>query len=95
MLPDFVDIYSPHYPKISTLRDYAARLQRPLIFTEYAHELGLASDRVQDEWNIMYCASFRASCRRSAASGISWTREFFARPTGPWTARPAIHVCLA
>jgi beta-galactosidase len=52
-LPDFVDIYSPHYPVASTLRDYAKKLTRPIIVTEYAHQLGLASDRVQEEWEIM------------------------------------------
>lgn len=52
-LPDFVDIYAPHYPVASTLRDYAQRLTRPIIVTEYAHALGLASDRIQDEWDIM------------------------------------------
>jgi beta-galactosidase len=51
--PEFVDIYAPHYPVISRLREYAATLTRPIIVTEYAHQLGLASDRVQDEWDIM------------------------------------------
>ena len=52
-LPDFVDIYAPHYPVAGTLRDYAQRLKRPIIVTEYAHALGLASDRIQEEWDIM------------------------------------------
>jgi len=52
--PEFVDIYATHYPVVSKLREYAETLERPVILTEYAHELGLASDRVQDEWEIMY-----------------------------------------
>jgi len=52
-LPDWVDIYAPHYPDLATVRDYAKRLTRPVIFTEYAHALGLATDRIQDEWAIM------------------------------------------
>ena len=52
--PEFVDIYATHYPVVSKLREYAETLTRPVILTEYAHELGLASDRVQDEWEIMY-----------------------------------------
>ncbi len=52
-LPDFVDIYAPHYAVASTMRDYAKRLTRPIISTEYAHALGLASDRIQEEWDIM------------------------------------------
>ena len=51
--PDFVDLYAPHYPTVSRLREYAVTLTRPVIVTEYAHQLGLASDRVQDEWEIM------------------------------------------
>ena len=51
--PEFVDIYSPHYPVAKTLREFAAETHRPIIATEYAHQLGLASDRVQEEWPIM------------------------------------------
>jgi beta-galactosidase len=52
-LPEWVDIYAPHYPIIATLRNYAATLTRPVIATEYAHALGLAAGRIQDEWDIM------------------------------------------
>jgi beta-galactosidase len=52
-LPAWVDIYAPHYPVAETLRTYAATLTRPTIVTEYAHALGLATDRIQDEWDIM------------------------------------------
>lgn len=52
-LPEWVDIYAPHYPVVKTLQRYAAELKRPIIVTEYAHALGLATDRVQDEWEIM------------------------------------------
>ena len=52
-LPADIDIYAPHYPVVSTVRDYATRMTRPVIFTEYAHALGLASDRIQEEWAIM------------------------------------------
>ncbi len=52
-LPDFVDIYAPHYPTVARLRHYAETLTRPVIITEYAHALGLATDRIQDEWSII------------------------------------------
>ncbi len=52
-LPDDIDIYAPHYPSTATVKDYAARLTRPVIFTEYAHALGLAADQVQAQWAIM------------------------------------------
>jgi beta-galactosidase len=52
-IPEFVDIYAPHYPSNATLRDYAKKLKRPTILTEYAHALGLATDRMQDQWDII------------------------------------------
>ncbi len=52
-LPDWVDIYAPHYPEVATVAKYARELTRPIIFTEYAHALGLASGRIEAEWAIM------------------------------------------
>ncbi|MDR2675982.1 MAG: hypothetical protein LBC18_14235, partial [Opitutaceae bacterium] len=52
-IPEFVDIHAPHYPITATVRDYAARLARPVIFTEYAHAFGLATDRIQEQWEII------------------------------------------
>ena len=52
-LPDWVDIYAPHYPDFATVCAYAEKLDRPVIFTEFAHSLGLAGDQVQAEWAVM------------------------------------------
>ena len=52
-IPPFVDLYSPHYPSNATLTGYASKLTSPTILTEYAHGLGLASDRIQDQWAIL------------------------------------------
>jgi len=52
-LPEDIDIYSPHYPSLAMVRDFAAKLTRPVIFTEYAHALGLATDQVQAQWAVM------------------------------------------
>lgn len=52
-LPPHVDIYAPHYPSNATLAGYAEQLTRPTILTEYAHALGLATDRLQDQWAIL------------------------------------------
>jgi beta-galactosidase len=52
-IPEDVDIFAPHYPSNGTLRRFARDLKRPVILTEYAHALGLATDRVQDQWNII------------------------------------------
>jgi len=56
--PDFVDLYSPHYPGVATIKTYAELLTRPIVVTEYAHERGLArgGEGVQDIWEAMYHA---------------------------------------
>ncbi|MES2922876.1 MAG: glycoside hydrolase family 2 TIM barrel-domain containing protein [Verrucomicrobiota bacterium] len=52
-IPEYVDIHSPHYPGNTTLRRFARDLKRPMILTEYAHALGLATDRIQEQWDII------------------------------------------
>jgi beta-galactosidase len=56
--PDFVDLYSPHYPSAKTIEDYAERLTRPIVVTEYAHQRGIArgGSGVQDIWEAIYRA---------------------------------------
>lgn len=51
--PEFVDIFAPHYPNNAMLRRFAEKLKRPVILTEYAHAWGLATDRIQDQWEIL------------------------------------------
>jgi beta-galactosidase len=53
-IPDFVDIYAPHYPVPSELEEYEKELHRPIIVTEYAHTLGLDFDMMQNLWDVMY-----------------------------------------
>ncbi len=55
-IPAFMEIFSPHYPSNSRVREHAEKLTRPVIFTEYAHQLGLASDRVQEQWELFYAS---------------------------------------
>jgi beta-galactosidase len=52
-IPPEIELYAPHYPKTPTVLDYATRLTRPVIFTEYAHALGLATDQIQAQWAII------------------------------------------
>lgn len=54
--PDFMDIYAPHYPSMKQAQEYADKLRRPIIFTEYAHQRGLAraGSAVQDLWELFY-----------------------------------------
>ncbi len=52
-LPDFLDIYAPHYPSAGTLRDYARRSSKPVIATEYCHTLGQALEDHHSMWEVM------------------------------------------
>lgn len=56
-IPAFADIYAPHYPSNATLQGYTRKLTRPAILTEYAHALGLATDRMQDQWDLIQASS--------------------------------------
>ncbi|MDI1247927.1 MAG: glycoside hydrolase family 2 TIM barrel-domain containing protein [Lacunisphaera sp.] len=53
-LPAFVDVFAPHYPSNKRVLDYPKILQRPIIWTEYAHSLGLAFDSMQVQWELFY-----------------------------------------
>ncbi|MEI7420468.1 MAG: glycoside hydrolase family 2 TIM barrel-domain containing protein [Prolixibacteraceae bacterium] len=52
--PKQVDILSPHYPSPKLLKEYSEMFDRPMIFSEYAHALGLDFDRMEELWEIMY-----------------------------------------
>jgi beta-galactosidase len=52
-LPASVELFAPHYPSTATVQEYATKLTRPIIFTEYAHALGLAADQIQAQWAVM------------------------------------------
>jgi beta-galactosidase len=54
--PDSMELYAAHYPSTKQARKYAETLQKPIVFTEYAHQRGLARGGigVQDLWEIFY-----------------------------------------
>lgn len=52
-IPSLVDVFAPHYPTLHDLAIYARTLERPTIFTEYAHAQGLRMDRFQDQWETI------------------------------------------
>ena len=54
--PEFVDLYSPHYPATDKVRKYGQTLTKPIVVTEYAHQRGISSggEGVQDIWEAMY-----------------------------------------
>jgi beta-galactosidase len=52
--PATMGIYAPHYPSTKKASALAKSLDRPIVFTEYAHQRGLAraGSNVQDLWEI-------------------------------------------
>lgn len=52
-LPDFIDIFAPHYPPVSTLRYYAEAAKRPVILTEYCHSLGQSLEQHKELWELI------------------------------------------
>ncbi len=50
----YTDIYSPMYPSIEKLENYAkSNPQRPAIMIEYAHAMGNSVGNLQDYWNVI------------------------------------------
>ena len=64
-IPDFVDIFAPHYPPVPTLLSYAANAKRPVIATEYCHSLGQSLEQLDELWEIMQANS-------NLAGGAIW-----------------------
>ena len=52
-LPDFVDIYAPHYPTVQTLEYYAKTATKPVILTEYCHSLGQSLEEHKELWELI------------------------------------------
>lgn len=49
-----VDIYSPMYMRIESLKEYVSKPQaRPLILCEYAHAMGNSVGNLQDYWDAI------------------------------------------
>jgi len=51
--PEVADIYTPHYPTTSQIADFYQRADRPVIFTEYCHTLGISFEDHDRQWNII------------------------------------------
>lgn len=52
-IPDFVDVFAPHYPPVATLRYYAEAAKRPVILTEYCHSLGQSFEQHKELWELI------------------------------------------
>ena len=51
--PTVADIYTPHYPTTSQLAEFYQRADRPVIFTEYLHSLGISFEDHDRQWEII------------------------------------------
>lgn len=52
--PDSADVYSVHYPTVQRIKGYANRFKKPMIFTEYAHALGLDFDLLDSLTDVIW-----------------------------------------
>ncbi|MCR5680647.1 MAG: DUF4981 domain-containing protein [Prevotella sp.] len=51
--PQVADIYAPHYPTTSQMADFYQRADRPVVFTEYCHALGISLEDHHRQWEII------------------------------------------
>ena len=51
--PAVADIYAPHYPTTSQIATFYQRADRPVIFTEYCHTLGISLEDHDRQWEII------------------------------------------
>ena len=63
--PEMMDIYSPHYPRTGEFAGFFAKADRPVIFTEYCHSLGISLEDHDRQWEIIQ----RTPCQ---AGGSVW-----------------------
>ncbi|WP_423126697.1 glycoside hydrolase family 2 TIM barrel-domain containing protein [Gaoshiqia sp. Z1-71] len=53
-IPDYMDVYAPHYRDAEWVKSFAKETNRPVIMTEYAHALGLAFGNMASIWKEMF-----------------------------------------
>ncbi len=51
--PKVADIYAPHYPTTSQIDGFYQQADRPVIFTEYCHSLGISFEDHDRQWEII------------------------------------------
>lgn len=52
-LPPVADIYAPHYPTTSQIAGFYQHADRPVIFTEYCHTLGISFEDHDRQWALI------------------------------------------
>lgn len=51
--PAIADIYAPHYPSTEQIGNFYQNAERPVIFTEYCHTLGISLEDHDRQWEII------------------------------------------
>lgn len=51
--PKVADIYAPHYPTTDQIAGFYQHADRPVIFTEYCHTLGISFEDHNRQWEII------------------------------------------
>lgn len=51
--PSQAPVYAPHYPTTGQMAGFYQRLDRPVIFTEYCHTLGISFEDHDRQWEII------------------------------------------
>ena len=51
--PSSAPVYAPHYPTTGQIGGFYQRLDRPVIFTEYCHTLGISFEDHDRQWEII------------------------------------------
>ena len=51
--PQVADIYAPHYPTTGQIAGFYQHADRPVIFTEYCHSLGISLEDHDRQWEII------------------------------------------
>ena len=52
-LPAVADVYAPHYPTTGQVGGFYQRADRPVIFTEYCHTLGISFEDHDRQWETI------------------------------------------
>jgi len=53
IFPKIADVYAPHYPTVEQTKDFYQRSDRPVIFTEYTHTLGISFEDHDKRWEVI------------------------------------------
>lgn len=51
--PNVADIFAPHYPTTGQIASFYQKAERPVVFTEYCHTLGISFEDHDRQWEII------------------------------------------